>query len=69
MSYQRFVSGTRFFTEALLITTFLCGVTIIFGFFKGTDLSSWWLLLAAPFFFGLSTTALMFSGSVIVERE
>lgn len=69
MSHQRFVSGTRFFTETLLFTTFLCGVTIIFGFFQGTDLSAWWLLLAAPFFFGLSTTGLMLSGSVIVERE
>ncbi|EOG4615071.1 hypothetical protein ACLD9I_004718 [Pseudomonas aeruginosa] len=69
MTNQRFVSGTRFFTEALLITAFLCGVTIIVGCFQRADLSLWWMLLAAPFFFGFSCTALMLSGSVMVENE
>lgn len=69
MSNQRFVSGTRFFTEALLIAAILCVVTIIGGFFQGTDLSPWWLLLAAPLYFGFSCTALMLSGSVMVGKK
>lgn len=69
MSNQRFVSATRFFTEAILITVFLCGVTLLVGYIQGTDLSIWWLLLATPFFFGFSSAALMLSGSVMVEGE
>ena len=69
MSNQRFVSATRFFTETILITVFLCGLTLLVGYIQGADLSIWWLLLAAPFFFGVSSAALMLSGSVMVDGE
>lgn len=69
MSNPRFVSATRFFTEALLFTAFLCGVAVTYGHLESIHLSPWWLLLAAPFFFGLGCAGLMLSGSVMVEKE
>ncbi|EOZ2859334.1 hypothetical protein ACQQ32_005642 [Pseudomonas aeruginosa] len=68
MSPQRFVSGTRFFTEAFVITAILIGASVMIGYIHNIGLSPWWLLLAAPFYFGFGCAALMLTGSVMVEK-
>lgn len=38
------------------------------GYIHRIGLSPWWLLLAAPLFFGFGCAALMLTGSVMVEK-
>lgn len=69
MTEQRFMSATRFFTEASLITAFCCFITYLGLLHSGPVSSLWWLLIAAPFWFLCAVTALMLSGYVMVDKK
>ncbi len=68
MSNPRFVSATRFFTEAVLMTLIFCGFTYVWMYLQIPDQAPWWALFAAPFYFGMSSTLLMLTGAKIVEK-
>lgn len=68
MSNQRFVSATRFFTEAVLMTLILCGFTYVWMYLQIPAHAPWWALFGAPFYFGMSATLLMLTGAKMVEK-
>lgn len=68
MSSPRFVSATRFFTEAVLITLIFCGFTYVWMYLQMPAQAPWWALLGAPFYFGMSSTLLMLTGAKMVKK-